>query len=245
MVPADRVKAFLADREFIGKEWFRFLSDREVPFCIRVKKDTTLEAGSGTWGPAWWLFKDVPIMGSTNGVGSVNGRAGTHGTIRALSKECRVSGHEGLHLVGTRYVGREGQAEYLLILTNSDPEEAIDRYRRRWEIETLFGALKSRGSRLEATHLRAPGRIRKLIALLSLAFIRAHLVGQREGPLRRKKHGRLEKSVFRYGLATFAGCCSSRPPRRKPSSAVSGSYESLSELCRVHRYEPYRSPVEM
>jgi len=198
LVPAEKIKAFLADREFIGEEWLRFLRDRDVPFCIRVKKDTTVEAGSGTWGPAWWLFKDVPVMGS------VNGRTGTHGTIRALSKECRVSRLEGLHLVGTRYVGREGKAEYLLILTNSDPEEAIDRYRRRWEIETLFGALKSRGFDLEATHLRAPGRIRKLIALLSLAFVWAHLVGlwrqEREGPLRRKNHGRLEKSVFRYGL---------------------------------------------
>jgi hypothetical protein len=198
VVLASKIKAFLADREFIGKEWFRFLSDRDVPFCIRVKKDTTVEAGSGTWGPAWWLFRDVPVMGSANG------RTETHGTIRALSKECRVSRQEGLHLVGTRYVGREGKAEYLLILTNSDPEEAIDRYRRRWEIETLFGALKTRGSRLEATHLRAPGRIRKLIALLSLACVKAHLVGlwrqEREGRLRRKKHGRLEKSIFRYGL---------------------------------------------
>jgi len=86
----------------------------------------------------------------------------------------------------------------------SDPEEAIDRYRRPWEIETLFGAPMSRGFDLEATHLRAPGRIRKLIALLPVAFIWAHLVGLWrkgwEGPLRRKKHGRLEKSVFRYGL---------------------------------------------
>ena len=57
---------------------------------------------------------------------------------------------------------------------------------------------------MEATHLRAPGRIRKLVALLPVAFIWAHLVGlwrqKREGPLRRKKHGRLEKSVSRYGL---------------------------------------------
>ena len=58
MVPASKIKAFLADREFIGAEWFRFLRDRDVPFCIRVKKDTTVEAGSGTWGPAWWLFRD-------------------------------------------------------------------------------------------------------------------------------------------------------------------------------------------
>ena len=170
------------------------LCDRDVPFCICVREDTTVEAGSGTW----WLLKDLAVMGSADG------RTETHDTIRALSKQCRVFGQEALNLVGTYYVGCEGKAVYLLILMGSDPEEAIQRYRRRWEIETLFGATMSRGFDLEATHLRAPSRIRKLIALLPVAFIWAHLVGlwrqEREGPLRRKKHGCLEKSVFRYGL---------------------------------------------
>ena len=157
----------------------------------------------------------------------------THGTIRALSKECRVSRQEGLHLVGTRYVGRKGKAEYLLLLTNSDPEGAIDHYRRRWEIEALFGALKSRGFDLEATHLRAPGRIRKLVGLLSLAFIWAHLVGlwrrEREGPLWRKKHGRLEKSIFGMAWTTFVDCCSLR-------ATAEGAFERCLRLLR----EPQR-----
>ena len=146
VVPASKIKVFLADREFIGKERFRFLRDRDVPFCIRIRKDTTVEAGSGTWAGL------VALQGLAGRERGVNGRTETHGTIRALSNECRVYGHEGLHLVGTRYVGLEGKAEYLPLWTNSNPEEAIHRYCRRWEIETLFGALKSRGSRLEATH---------------------------------------------------------------------------------------------
>ena len=171
------------------------LCDRDVPFCICVREDTTVEAGSGTW----WLLKDLPVMGSADG------RTETHDTIRALSKQCRVFGQEALNLVGTHYVGCEGMAAYLLILTNSDPEEAIQRYRRRWEIETLFGALKSRGFDLEATHLRAPGRIRKLIAPLSLAFIWAHLVGlwrqEREGPLQLGKPWALGEE----GLSVWPG----------------------------------------
>ena len=192
LVPASRIKAFLADREFVGEDWTHFLHKQGVPFYIRVKKDTEVDAGEGMYGPAWWLFKDLPVM------------TGRHGRLRVVSKECRIFGGEGFHLVGTRYVGRKGEAEYLLVLTNSEPEEALDLYRRRWEIETLFGALKSRGFDLEATHLRDPRRIEKLIALLSLAFIWAHLVGlwqhEHEKELKRKKHGRLEKSLFRYGL---------------------------------------------
>ena len=40
----------------------------------------------------------------------------------------------------------------------------------------MVGALKPRGFDLEVTRLRAPGRIRKLIALLPVAFIWSHLV---------------------------------------------------------------------
>jgi transposase len=47
----------------------------------------------------------------------------------------------------------------------------MDLYRERWSIETLFAALKSRGFDLEQTHLTAPDRIERLIALLALALL--------------------------------------------------------------------------
>ncbi len=249
MVPASRIKAFLADREFIGVEWLSFLRDRDVPFCIRVKKDTTVEAGSGTWGPAWWLFKDLPDMGSANG------RTEAHRTLRLLSKECRVSRQEGLHLVGTRHVGREGKAEYLLLLMGRNPEEAIDRYRRRWEIETLFGALRSRGFDLEATHLRVPGRIRKLMALLSLAFIWAHLVGlwrqEREGPLRLGKPwalGEKRLSVWPGPPSPIAAPrrhrggslrAMSQAPTRASASFVGYIADNYYRFCLFYHHLPY------
>jgi hypothetical protein len=39
-IGVSRIKAFLADREFIGEEWFRFLKARKIPFIIRVKQNT-------------------------------------------------------------------------------------------------------------------------------------------------------------------------------------------------------------
>lgn len=76
-------------------------------------------------------------------------------------------------------------------------------YRQRWEIETLFAAMKSRGFDLEATHRGRPERVSKLTGLLSLAFVWSHLVGQerhQRDPVKVKKHGWPEKSLFRYGL---------------------------------------------
>ncbi len=67
----------------------------------------------------------------------------------------------------------------------------------------LFGCLKSRGFRLEETHVTDPARLKKLLALLALAFCWAVIVGEwlvAQKPLKIKKHGRLAKSIFRHGL---------------------------------------------
>ena len=79
----------------------------------------------------------------------------------------------------------------------------MEDYARRWEIETLFSCLKSRGFRLEETHLLHPERLKKLIALLALAFCWAHIIGEwltLKQPLKIKKHGRKACSIFRHGF---------------------------------------------
>ncbi len=60
--------------------------------------------------------------------------------------------------------------DYVIVVPDFDPDHALDDYLRRWEIETLFGCLKSRGFNLEDTHLTDPERIDKLLALVTLAF---------------------------------------------------------------------------
>ena len=79
----------------------------------------------------------------------------------------------------------------------------IGEYRRRWQIETLFGCLKSRGFDLEQTHLRDSERLEKLLGLLALAVCWSWLAGEKirqTKPITVKKHGRRSKSIFRIGL---------------------------------------------
>jgi hypothetical protein len=74
---------------------------------------------------------------------------------------------------------------------------------RRWEIETLFAAWKTRGFCLEATHLTAPERLDRLVALLALTFCLCHKLGEwlhQHKALKLKKHGRPPKSLFRRGF---------------------------------------------
>jgi hypothetical protein len=61
-----------------------------------------------------------------------------------------------------------GSGEYLIIVTSTLSHTAGEEHARRWEIETLFAALKTRGFCLEQTHLSDPERLSKLIALLAI-----------------------------------------------------------------------------
>jgi hypothetical protein len=93
--------------------------------------------------------------------------------------------------------------EYLIVASARPVETAIADYARRWEIETLFGCFKSRGFCLEQTHVTDPQRLKKLVALLAMAFCWAHVIGEwlnEHKPLKLRKHGRLARSIFRYGF---------------------------------------------
>lgn len=170
-----------ADREFIGKTWFAWLMQEEISFRIRIRENTLVANGGGKLVAARRLFRsqaiNQPLM---------------------LERARKVWGLE-LSVCGMRLES----GEYLIVVAPQCAPKAIEDYAKRWEIETLFGCLKSRGFRLEETHVIEPERLKKLIALLALAFCWAHIVGEwlsRQHALKTKKHGRLAKSIFRLGL---------------------------------------------
>ncbi len=169
----------LADREFVGKKWFKFLRQQKIPFRIRVKQNFQVSSKKG----------QIPVMAIFQHL--------TVGEMLVLPRKRFILGQQ-LYIIGLKLEG-----EYLLLVTDQKPHTALEDYAKRWNIETLFGILKSRGFRFEETHLTDGERINKLLALLTLATIWAFKVGQwlhHQEPLKIKKHGRLTKSIFRYGL---------------------------------------------
>ena len=104
-----------------------------------------------------------------------------------------------LYLSGCRL--KDG--EYLILVSPESCEKSHEEYKKRWSVETLFGALKSRGFNLEDTRLQDSERLSRLLALLALAFTWAFVVGLWEASvkeLKLKKHGYPPKSIFRCGL---------------------------------------------
>ena len=125
----------------------------------------------------------------------------------------------------------------ILATSNVDPDVATEFYKKRWDIETMFAALKSRGFDLEETHVTEPDKVENLVGLLALAFGWTRLVGEeraaREGPPTTKSHGRKERSLFRYGLDRLQNIFSTPEPQvqaflrclsvfRSPSALVAG-----------------------
>jgi hypothetical protein len=94
------------------------------------------------------------------------------------------------------------RGEYVIVIAERAVSTALEDYAKRWEVETLFCCLKTHGFCLEATHVIDPERLKKLPALVALAFCRAHVTGEwlsAHKPLPLKKHGRKAVSIFRHG----------------------------------------------
>ena len=176
-----KINCLTADREFIGQLWFAYLLENLIHFRIRIRDNFQVTNARGQFVSVKTLFRDLKP-----------------GKYKILRGRRSVLGHR-LFVIGS--LAPDG--EYLIVVTAKDPQHAIEDYLQRWGIETLFGCLKSRGFRFESTHMTKADRIDKLVALLAITFCWCHLTGEwchAHTPIKIKKHGRKEKSLFRYGL---------------------------------------------
>ncbi len=177
------VRCLVADREFIGKAWFAYLKKRKIGFVIRVRSFFYISTRKGRRIRGKHMFAHL-----------------RPGEVLALRKRRFLYGHR---LFVCAVAPSKGD-DMVILVGSEETHRALAFYGKRWQIETLFAALKSRGFNLESTHLTDKERVSKLIGLLSIAFTWAYRVGQwldREvKPIAIKSHGRRAQSVFRYGL---------------------------------------------
>ena len=173
-----------ADREFVGEQWVKWLRANNIAFRLRVKADTLLSDGNGELACADWMFRTLAL-----------------GKEKYLSGRRTVFGQRDAVFVGCKRIGRRSEDDFLIVI--SSEEFRIDDYAYRWGIETMFGAFKSRGFNLEATHVVRPDRLSCLIGVVAIAYCWALAVGEwinETAPLKLKKHGRQPVSTVRRGL---------------------------------------------
>lgn len=177
IVGIDRISLLVMDREFIGNKWLLWLKKKKINFCVRVPKSHKITFNDGTVLKAEELLEDRKSFYAKNVI--------VDNVVVNLSISYGKDG-ELLFLIGTIHY-----------------KELTKSYKRRWAIEVFFQALKARGFNMEASCLQDIEKYRKLFAVVSIAYTLCWATGIQDGkenPVKQKKHGYPQYSVFRRGL---------------------------------------------
>jgi hypothetical protein len=194
---AHRIERIYADREFGGYELFKYLISEAIDFHIRLKSSHL--TGGKSFGRIW-----------RNAAERVKWRG------RVRTEVFRLM----IYVSCVKYQ-KDGKTEYLIVASKERNKDAIEEYKVRWQIETMFGCLKSRGFNFEETHLTMPEKISKLMMLLGLGLSLAMLMGEiqvevlQNIKMKLKKNKRYAKSLFRIGLDALQNALFNRHQLKK------------------------------
>ena len=182
LIGVKRIRAFYADREFIGQDWIDYLLNKQLIFFIRLRNNCWFNLD----GQAVQICK-IASEELTTKKQLLFDNIGIYKTFLSVAISRTKDG-----------------LDFIAILTNSQAKNAIKNYRRRWTIEVLFQCLKSRGFDLQSTHLQQDERITKLFMMCSLAFALCLSVGiyshYKIAAIPLKNHGYKAFSFFRKGM---------------------------------------------
>ncbi len=174
----NRIGMLIADREFIGHKWLKWLKNNKIPFCIRVPKNHSIGLKNGE---VYFIHELLSLKDER------------------LYEGCLVDG-----IVCNIYIRKLENEDYLFLIGTEKSRSLGSIYRHRWSIEVCFQAMKSRGFNLEDTHLKEGEKIKKLLVFVSIALALCINLGiflhMKIKKIRLKKHKYKAKSFFRNGL---------------------------------------------
>ncbi len=150
-----RGKVLLADREYIGVEWFNYLIDKQIDFVICSR------------GYSYFALIDEFSSGRT--VEEMIAKAmRSRKANKAVSKAFRLS-EDGptLWIVVAKNPHPQGKEDFMILVTSLDQNAYITvaDYLKRWKIEHCFRQLNSNGFDLEKMNLGSVKRRRLLMPL--------------------------------------------------------------------------------
>lgn len=191
-------KILLADREYIGEDWFCFLKEQQIDFVIRLRKKNYKEAVNAAQGKSYGTLERKVLRSRIED--------------KAVGKTVWLKGQPFTFVIAKN--ARPDATDPLLYLLSTLPVAASSiaaRYSIRWQIETCFKHLKSNGFELEEINLKGRSRTKLLMALVVFAYTLAVHEGLKEYKkvlVKRYADGTTTKaySVFRGGLDKVNAC---------------------------------------
>lgn len=189
IIPVDKIECLVADREFGNGNYIRWLSIRNIPYCMRLRENFNIRvAGSRQ-------IIQLRHKLSSLALGDSVVLADTY----IVARKVRV------RIFATRRKGRSKGEEELLILATPVESDFTDKiYRLRWQIEVTFRALKSIGFNIEDSHLSTQGKFQNMLKYVFIAYAAAFIDGLvriKSNPIPiMKKANRKRFSIFTWGL---------------------------------------------
>jgi hypothetical protein len=189
LVPDGADVTILGDGEFDGTVWQQAIADAGWHYVCRTASDIRLHVGDRTIA-----MRDVaPTRGSAVALEGAAVTAARYGPVNAIAV---------------------WQAAYdtpiYLVTNHTDLDHAIALYRRRAQIETFFSDQKSRGFRLDRSHLGDPERVARLMIATALAYLWVVYLGvlarADRDYSRFVRKDRCDLSLFSLGLRFVAYC---------------------------------------
>jgi hypothetical protein len=180
----------LADREYEGKEWFKFLTDNKINFIIRLPK-ASYKADISAGGKAYSALLKRALKG------------------RTVSQWFTLEGCRYQFVALCHQDGPQSTDPLVLLVSNLSwsKHTIAQRYRIRWTTECFFKHLKSNGFDLEELGFQSPQKIRLLVAIVVVLYVICVAEGLREFHRIRSKRNtqyeplRLREAVFRKGYS--------------------------------------------
>ena len=180
----------LADREYEGKEWFKFLTDNKINFIIRLPK-AAYKANISAGGKSYGSLLRRALKG------------------RRVSQWFELDGYTYQFVAICHQDGPQNADPLVLLVSNLNWSKLIiaGRYRIRWTTECFFRHLKSNGFDLEELGFESPHKIRLLVAIVVVLYVICVAEGLRQFNRIRAKNTapneplHLREAIFRRGYS--------------------------------------------
>lgn len=129
------IKELLAGRVFIGERWFRYLNKNAIRYYIRILGNyQVMHAVNSKTIQVSRLFESLKVN-----------------KAKFLSRPYWVTGR--ICYLSALYFINEGKRDLMIVACFSKTRDSIKEYANRWQIESMFRAIKSSGFNLQRTHL--------------------------------------------------------------------------------------------
>jgi hypothetical protein len=186
----------LADREFIGLDFFVWMMGHDLSFVIRLR-----------WQDYFGLVAAACDLTVAKLESKIQRKVKENGFFQA----CFTYKNQTFYFTvlpntaKRRVKAKPNQGDDFVVLISV--EKQIDKisqdYRKRWGIEVFFRHAKKNGFNLEDLNLKEQQKIQLLVGVVAIAYclsIREGLLHEQRLPTKIKKHGAKAISTFRNGF---------------------------------------------